>query len=128
MKMSYTEARSIVAQRKLNYHRTNGVLNEYPHDSLVVQDFKRTSDHDFLARVVFVASNIGSDKAVSKILSTFGSSGASSLAEWWSKADLTTMAKLLSNRKRFDPSKADLTRLAKIACPFRDTDLNKDPS
>jgi len=128
--MSYGEATRVVEQRGLNRHRKHGVLNLHASTSLVRQDFKRSSDQDFQARATFVASKIGSAKAVSRIASspsTLGNS-ARSLSEWWGKASCKQRALLLSDSKNLDVSKVDIDRIAKLPCPFREADLSENES
>jgi hypothetical protein len=127
VKMSWKHARSHVEDRKLDRHRTNGVLNYYPSDSLVNQDFKRVSIVDFCARVTYVASCIGNPKAVSRIASNseLKVRGATTLSSWWERASVRQRLTLLTQAKKFKGG-VDTTRLAQLDCPFGAADLSQD--
>jgi len=126
--LSYDEARKLVEERNLLRHRKQGVINFHPSDSLVKADFSRKSDIDFVARAVFVASNIGSDKAVARISTNheLRIPGVTTLSEWWSKASLSQQAVLLSSAKKFDRRAQDISRLAKLRCPFREAGFGEN--
>jgi len=123
--MTYPEAERVVKEKNLLRHRKQGVLNFHPVGSLVKADFSRVESEDFLARAVYVASKIGSDKAVARINTNeqlwVGSS--TTLHEWWMDASYRQRALLLSDAKHLDISKVDVTRLSEIECPFREADL-----
>lgn len=125
IRMTVSEAVEIVASRNLNRHRTNGVLNEYAHDSLVRQDFNRSSIHDFVARATYVASNIGEDKAVSRIATnTFLKvNGVTTLEGWWSEATPLMRGTLLTSAKKCDLTKVNVHALRRLGCPFGQADL-----
>jgi hypothetical protein len=117
--MSFAQADRMVSQRGLGQRRLNGVLNLYPSDSLVKEDFKRASLDDFVARTTVVAHNIGTDKLVSRI--TAGGMkipGCVTLIDWWEKAPAQHKLKLLSSAKKCNPRQCDERRLNEIGAPF----------
>jgi len=65
IRMGITEAEDRITTKKLDRHRKQGVLNFYPTDSLVDEDFRRTDDKDFAARATVVAHRLGSANAIS---------------------------------------------------------------
>jgi hypothetical protein len=126
--MTWDQARSEVESRKLNWHRKQGILNQYPVDTLVKQDFSRTDDRDLAARVHFVASYLGNERAVSRIASQgkLKVPGAVSLYDWWSKATTFQKLLLLSTKKKIDIHAVNHIRLSTIDCPFGEADLSED--
>lgn len=127
--MSIDDATKIVEDRKLGWHRKAGLLNQYPADSLVRQDFCRSNIIEFLARVTTVARRVGEDKAVSRIsCGRFGPKGCETLHEWWEKASVIDRSRLLTSKKsEFKAGQAAnpefLKSIGEVGCPFQDTDL-----
>lgn len=122
-RMHIERAKNLVSQAKLDRHRVNGVLNFYPADSLAPQDFKRTSDDHFLARVTVVAHKIGTSNAAARVLSQGGANGATDLNEWWALASVKDRARLLTRAKKCDIDRVDVSRLSEVANPFGCADL-----
>lgn len=130
--MTYEQATEHVVNNKLGWHRTNGLLNAYPTDSLVKQDFSRKSNVDFIARATVVARAIGEDKVVSRIASgRIGPRGCLTLHQWWDSASAQQRAKVLVTQKKFGArphlldDAAFCAHLAKIECPFQETALHE---
>jgi len=130
-------ALAIVDKRKLNWHKVNGIKQQYPADSLVTQDFSRVNELEFKSRVVAVANQIGSAKAWNRIktdpsLSTEWS--VVNLEDWWRTADENQRFKILVKESRAPTatfgSKSRLfqckKRLDTIDCPFQAADGNSD--
>jgi hypothetical protein len=122
--MSLRQAQERVQSKGLYQHRIAGVLNRYPDDSLVKQDFKREDIKDFQARTTCVANAIGAAKAVSRIAtdSRLSVPGADNLEDWWTGATSLQKAQLLTLRKKLDvfTAKLQYERLHQIASPFRE--------
>jgi hypothetical protein len=121
----------IVKSARLNFHRQEGILTEYAHNSLVKADFKRANYLYFAARVMYIADNIGPSAAVSRLFTndTLRINGTNSLHSWWDKADSLSKAKLLTTKKKCDPEQitiGDLSKLDKMKCPFSDARFGTD--
>jgi len=116
--MSEVDARKRVNDRGLHQHRVQGVLGLYPLTSLVDNDFKRVNHLDFLARVTFVASNIGIGGARAKL--DCSSVQYKDLPSWWESANLEDRLKILTISKKFKRAvdAERLHKLMKIDCPF----------
>jgi hypothetical protein len=126
--MDISDATDRVALKKLNFHRTQGVLNKYSVKSLVANDFKRVDANDFVARAVCVANTIGTDKMIKRLTTDprFRISGATSLQEWWVRASTDQKLLSLTNAKDFDKSSvsARLERIHQVGFPFQEAGLD----
>jgi hypothetical protein len=126
IRMGITEAEDRITTKKLDRHRKQGVLNFYPTDSLVDEDFRRTDDKDFAARATVVAHRLGSANAISRITTTMGNHGSfETLSDWWDHADADDRAALLTKKKKFS-GKCSTSRLLALACPFREAGFGKE--
>jgi len=125
--LTRADASAMVRDRKLDRHRVAGVLNYYPENSLVKQDFSRASIHDFVARATMVAEAIGEDKAVARIATDelLDCGGANNLNEWWRKSSSRQKALLLSSRRHLRVDQVHTGPLNNMGCPFGQADLVK---
>jgi hypothetical protein len=126
--MGLNKATAFVNARGLDKHRVAGVLNKYPSDSLVIQDFKREHLEDFQARAVCVADAVSAAKAIARIGTDptyYAVTGANTLHEWWNGATDEQKLRLLTRSKHVK-GPVDPRPLSKIPCPFQDTGLGKD--
>jgi len=124
--MDLEEAERRVKDKKLNFHRTQGVLNKYPVKSLVNNDFKRENQKDFVARVVVVANNIGTDKMLNRLTTDprFRINGVKTLSEWWDRASWEQKLLSVTNAKDFNWSlTSNTTRINQVGFPFQEADL-----
>jgi len=125
--MTIEEADERIRSKKLDRHRHKGIMNFYPTDSLVDQDFRRVNVKDFLARATAVAHRLGVANCISRIETNedLQIPGSETIHEWWEAADDVRRVRLLTRSKKFR-GECSLDLINKIACPFRDADLGKD--
>jgi len=124
--MSYEAARELVVKHNLARNRKNGCLNDFPSQSLVREDFKKTLIAHFQARVVCVANTIGSAKMLSRIASTPGLKipGCENLSDWWLRADKEQRFLAVTSAKHIGNAAVEKRRLLLVPCPFQDAGLN----
>jgi len=123
--MSPSEAAGLVKGGNLDRNRKQGVLNIFPSQSLVKEDFGKTQLRDFQARVVCVANAVGPAKMISRIACDrrLKIDGCSTIEEWWHAANeeqrflAVTLAKhcVATVNKR---------RLLLLPCPFTGAGLD----
>jgi hypothetical protein len=115
-------------ERKLGFHRKQGVLNSLPTNSLVVEDFKKRKLTDLYARAAIVAESVGASKLVARIGSDrrLRVDGALTITEWWRASTKEQRFLALTRASNFNGSSLPegATRLLIIPCPFRDAGLD----
>jgi len=123
--MDSGRAAGLVKSGNLDRNRKQGVLNLFPSQSLVKEDFKKTLLEHFQARVVCVANAISSAKMVSRIASDprFKIPGCQNLADWWLAAGEEQRFLAVTQAKHCS-SDVDKRRLLLLPCPFQDAGLD----
>jgi len=124
-KMDPGRAAGLVKSGNLDRNRKQGVLNVFPSQSLVREDFKKPLLEHFQARVVCVANAVGSAKMVSRIASDqrLKIPGCQNLNDWWLAADEEQRFLAVTQAKHCS-SDADKRRLLLLPCPFQDAGLD----